>query len=91
MQLIISLLLSSGAIIHADPPYVLFIAIEDLNDEAACLEYHPQVKTPNMNAPGARVSVKQPAPTKKPALLKKVDAAQSIRVSNTISLRQAIR
>ncbi|TWU30432.1 sulfatase [Bythopirellula polymerisocia] len=35
-------------------PNVLFIAIDDLNDWIGCLEGHPQVKTPNMDALAAR-------------------------------------
>ncbi len=31
-------------------PNVLFIAIDDLNDWVGCLEGHPQVKTPNIDA-----------------------------------------
>ncbi len=48
--LVVSLLLLSGATVHADSPNVLFIAIDDLNDWVGCLESHPQVKTPNMDA-----------------------------------------
>ena len=33
-----------------DPPNVLFIAIDDLNDWIGCLDGHPQVKTPHMDA-----------------------------------------
>ena len=32
------------------PPNVLFIAIDDLNDWVGCLDGHPQVKTPNIDA-----------------------------------------
>ena len=31
-------------------PNVLFIAIDDLNDWVGCLDSHPQVKTPNIDA-----------------------------------------
>ena len=31
-------------------PNILFIAIDDLNDWVGCLEGHPQVKTPNIDA-----------------------------------------
>ena len=34
----------------AAPPNVLFIAIDDLNDWVGCLDGHPQVKTPNIDA-----------------------------------------
>ena len=33
-----------------DPPNVLFIAIDDMNDWVGFLETHPQVKTPNLDA-----------------------------------------
>ncbi|HIF01440.1 MAG TPA: DUF4976 domain-containing protein [Planctomycetes bacterium] len=36
------------------PPNVLFIAIDDLNDWVGCLDSHPQVKTPNIDALAAR-------------------------------------
>lgn len=48
--LVVFLLLSNGASSHADSPNVLFIAIDDLNDWVGCLESHPQVKTPSMDA-----------------------------------------
>ncbi|MFT5299368.1 MAG: choline-sulfatase, partial [Mariniblastus sp.] len=48
--LTICLLLSNFAIGLADSPNVLFIAIDDLNDWVGCLESHPQVKTPNIDA-----------------------------------------
>ncbi len=48
--LVISLLLSNFAIGHAGSPNVLFIAIDDLNDWVGCLDSHPQVKTPNIDA-----------------------------------------
>ena len=35
---------------QAAPPNVLFIAIDDLNDWVGCLDSHPQVKTPNIDA-----------------------------------------
>ena len=35
-------------------PNVLFIAIDDLNDWVGCLNGHPQVKTPNIDALAAR-------------------------------------
>ncbi len=40
--------------IHASQPNVLFIAIDDLNDWVGCLDSHPQVKTPNIDALAAR-------------------------------------
>lgn len=33
----------------ANPPNVLFIAIDDLNDWVGCLDGHPQARTPNMD------------------------------------------
>ena len=48
--LVISLLLSNFAIVHAGSPNVLFIAIDDLNDWVGCLDGHPQVTTPNIDA-----------------------------------------
>ena len=44
---------SDACFIRADDerlPNVLFIAIDDLNDWVGCLEGHPQVKTPNIDA-----------------------------------------
>ncbi|PHS13205.1 MAG: choline-sulfatase [Blastopirellula sp.] len=38
------------SICHAAPPNVLFIVIDDLNDWVGCLDSHPQVKTPNIDA-----------------------------------------
>ncbi|MEO2035878.1 MAG: sulfatase-like hydrolase/transferase, partial [Planctomycetaceae bacterium] len=48
--LVISLLHSNFAIGHAGSPNMLFIAIDDLNDWVGCLDSHPQVKTPNIDA-----------------------------------------
>lgn len=36
------------------PPNVLFISIDDLNDWVGCLEGHPQIQTPNIDALAAR-------------------------------------
>lgn len=41
----------------ADRPNVLVIAIDDLNDWVGCLNGHPQVQTPNMDALAARGTV----------------------------------
>ncbi|MFK7767890.1 MAG: sulfatase [Mariniblastus sp.] len=38
----------------ADQPNILFIAIDDQNDWIGCLEGHPDVKTPNIDALAAR-------------------------------------
>ena len=44
-------LLTVAFSVHAaDRPNVLFIAIDDLNDWVGCLNSHPQVKTPNIDA-----------------------------------------
>jgi len=48
--LTLSLLLLSPTIVLGDRPNVLFIAIDDLNDWVGCLNSHPQVKTPNIDA-----------------------------------------
>ena len=48
--LALSCLLSHFAISQGAPPNVLFIAIDDLNDWVGCLNSHPQVKTPNIDA-----------------------------------------
>jgi choline-sulfatase len=50
--LTLTLLLSSlaVAITQEARPNVLFIAIDDLNDWVGCLDSHPQVKTPNIDA-----------------------------------------
>ncbi len=45
-----SLLLTCFAASQAAQPNVLFIAIDDLNDWVGCLESHPQVKTPHIDA-----------------------------------------
>lgn len=47
-------LISSLAVSAADKPDVLFIAIDDLNDWIGCLNGHPQVKTPHIDALAAR-------------------------------------
>jgi len=41
----------------AEPPNVLLIAIDDLNDWVGCLEGHPQIQTPNIDALAARGTV----------------------------------
>jgi arylsulfatase A-like enzyme len=38
----------------AQPPNVLFIAIDDLNDWIGCLDGHPQARTPNIDRLAAR-------------------------------------
>lgn len=38
----------------ADQPNILFLAIDDLNDWVGCLDGHPQVKTPHIDALAAR-------------------------------------
>jgi len=48
--LTLSFLLANLAFIHGAQPNVLFIAIDDLNDWVGCLDSHPQVKTPNIDA-----------------------------------------
>ncbi len=49
LSLLILVLVSSG-LRAEDRPSILFIAIDDLNDWVGCLEGHPQVKTPNIDA-----------------------------------------
>lgn len=44
----------SQAAFSGEPPNVLFIAIDDLNDWAGCLKTHPNAKTPNIDALAAR-------------------------------------
>jgi len=46
----LSFLLTQLAISLGTAPNVLFIAIDDLNDWVGCLDGHPQVKTPNIDA-----------------------------------------
>lgn len=41
----------------ADKPNILFIAIDDQNDWIGCLNGHPQIKTPNIDALAARGTV----------------------------------
>ncbi len=50
LLLTLSFVLSNFAISHGATPNVLFIAIDDLNDWVGCLDGHPQVKTPNIDA-----------------------------------------
>ena len=50
----------------AQPPNVLFIAIDDLNDWVEPLNGHPQVQTPHMNALAARGTVFSNAHTQAP-------------------------
>ena len=46
----LTLLLSGALFSQSAPPNVLFIAIDDLNDWVGCLDSHPQVKTPHIDA-----------------------------------------
>ena len=48
--LALALSLNSLITIQAAQPNVLFIAIDDLNDWVGCLDSHPQVKTPHIDA-----------------------------------------
>ena len=45
---------SASAAPLAQPPNVLFIAIDDLNDWVGCLGGHPQARTPNIDRLAAR-------------------------------------
>ena len=47
--LLIALCLNGTAVGAADPPNILFISIDDLNDWIGCLGGHPQAKTPNFD------------------------------------------
>lgn len=47
-------------------PNVLFIAIDDLNDWVACLDGHPQVKTPNIDRLASRGTLFTNAHTQSP-------------------------
>jgi choline-sulfatase len=38
----------------AEPPNILFIAVDDLNDWVGCLKGHPQTLTPNIDKLAAR-------------------------------------
>lgn len=55
-SLTVLFLLSTG-ICAADKPNILFIAIDDQNDWIGCLEGHPQIKTPHIDALAARGTV----------------------------------
>ena len=44
----------SAPLSAADPPNVLLLAVDDLNDWIGCLEGHPQVRTPNIDRLAAR-------------------------------------
>lgn len=48
------LTLSLSVAIGDEPPNVLFIAVDDLNDWIGCLDGHPQSQTPNMDRLAAR-------------------------------------
>ncbi len=48
--LILGTITASLQVQAAAPPNVLFIAIDDLNDWVGCLDGHPQVKTPHIDA-----------------------------------------
>lgn len=48
--LLLALALLLANLITASAPNVLFIAIDDLNDWVGCLDGHPQVKTPHIDA-----------------------------------------
>ncbi len=52
--LVFLLWFSWAGLLLAESPNVLFIAIDDLNDWLGCLEGHPQVQTPNIDALAAR-------------------------------------
>lgn len=54
IALFFPILLSWNQSGRADPPNVLFIAIDDLNDWVGCLGGHPDAKTPNIDALAAR-------------------------------------
>jgi len=53
---IVAALLALTCLTHAQdtPPNVLFISIDDLNDWVGCLDGHPQVKTPHIDALAGR-------------------------------------
>lgn len=40
---------AAKSVVAAEPPNVLFIVIDDLNDWIGCLHGHPQVRTPNID------------------------------------------
>ena len=50
LLLALTAMLANAATGLAASPNVLFIAIDDLNDWVGCLDGHPQVKTPNIDA-----------------------------------------
>jgi arylsulfatase A-like enzyme len=43
-----------GGMLHAAPPNILMIAIDDQNDWIGCMGGHPQVKTPHLDGLAAR-------------------------------------
>ncbi len=45
----VSIVAATTTLAAAEPPNLLFIAIDDLNDWEGCLEGHPQVKTPHID------------------------------------------
>ena len=58
-RFLLTLITSAAVVIStssaaAEKPNVLFIAIDDLNDWIGCLDGHPQVQTPHIDALAAR-------------------------------------
>ena len=49
VPLILAVMMQSVGL-SAEPPNVLFIAIDDLNDWVGCLDRHPNARTPNIDA-----------------------------------------
>ncbi|MEP3481789.1 MAG: sulfatase [Fuerstiella sp.] len=49
LLLLCSLLMPANLLEAADPPNVLLISIDDLNDWVGCLQGHPQAMTPNID------------------------------------------
>ena len=50
LSLALTILLAGLGTSRSAQPNVLFFAIDDLNDWVGCLNGHPQVKTPNIDA-----------------------------------------
>jgi arylsulfatase A-like enzyme len=53
-SIVATALFSDPAIADEDPPNILFIAIDDMNDWVGFLDGHPQAKTPNMDQLASR-------------------------------------
>lgn len=66
LRSVFTCLLLSTALLRAEKPNVLFIAIDDQNDWIGCLHGHPQIKTPHIDALAERGTLFANAHTQAP-------------------------